>query len=301
LQGEISRFFERTQMTNYGTVSTEMKDAHATDALDHLNGLIGDNIGIEASSGLEDWSSRFQKWADKLEPKSDNSGGGQGSAGQSQKKDLTEQLIALLRMRESEMTLRDQTSVLDQQKGTPDTYRDRASSLVDTQEKLDGNLEQIRQQIDLPQLNSSFAETDTAMKNVESILQAPQTGQPADTAEGRTIDSLSDLINLINEQAQRPKSQSSSSSSASAEEMAFLMRMMQNNGDTKGMALQPATGLNHAGGTTDRAGNPVDGNASGKNGPARNVEKASGIIDNAPAEFRDALDNYFHGIEHSKD
>ncbi len=83
--------------------------------------------------------------------------------------------------------------------------------------------------------------------------------------------------------------------------MAFLMRMMQNTANAKAMALQPAGGLNHNGGTTDRAGNPVTGNTSGKNPGARNVEKASGVIENSPAEFRDALDNYFHGIEQNKD
>src|SRR5262249_17462211 len=129
------------------------------------------------------------------------------------------------------------------------------------------------------------------------------TGKPADDAEATTIDNLSDLVNLINEQAQRATSQPTpgSSSSSSAEEMAFLMRMMKNKPDGKAMALQPATGLNHAGGRTDRAGNPVSGNATGKGGASRNVDKASGVIESTPSEFRDALDNYFHGIEQNKD
>ena len=116
LQGEISRFYERTQKTNYGAVSKEMKDSRASDELERLGGLIGDNIAIEASGGLGQWSERFQKWGDKLEPKQEDSGGGKGSGGKSKTKDLTEQLIALLRLRESEMNLRDQTTVLDQQK-----------------------------------------------------------------------------------------------------------------------------------------------------------------------------------------
>ena len=41
LQGEISRFFERTQKTNYGAVSKEMKDSRATDELERLGGMIG--------------------------------------------------------------------------------------------------------------------------------------------------------------------------------------------------------------------------------------------------------------------
>jgi hypothetical protein len=132
-------------------------------------------------------------------------------------------------------------------------------------------------------------------------LQTPQTGQPADQAEIKTIDSLSDLVNLINEQAQHASPQQSPGSAGSAEEMAFLLRMMQNTDNAKAMAVQPATGLNRAGGKTDRAGNPVAGNAAGKGAATRNVDKASGVIENSPAEFRDALDIYFHGIEQSKD
>ena len=70
LQGEISRFFERTQKPDYGQVSQEMKETHATDELDRLGGLIGNNIGIEASDNLGQWSGRFQKWSEKLEPPS---------------------------------------------------------------------------------------------------------------------------------------------------------------------------------------------------------------------------------------
>jgi hypothetical protein len=302
LQGEISRFFERTQKTNYGVVSREMTDTRATDELERLAGLIGDNIAIEASGGLDQWSERFQKWGGQLEPKPDNSGGGQGSGGKSQGKDLTEQLIALLRLRENEMNLRDQTTVLDQQKGEASTFKDRADSLVDTQKRLAGDLEQIHQRASLSELESAFAQTAAAMQEVESVLQTPQTGQPADQAEVKTIDSLSDLVNLINEQAQRASPQQSSPGDASsAGEMAFLLRMMQNADNAKAMAVQSATGLNRAGGKTDRAGNPVAGNAAGKGAAARNVDKTSGVIENSPGEFRDALDIYFHGIEQSKD
>jgi Asp-tRNA(Asn)/Glu-tRNA(Gln) amidotransferase C subunit len=301
LEGEISRFYERTQKTNYGEVSREMKAMHTSDELDRLGGLIGDNIGLQASSSLGQWSGHFQTWSDKLEPKTDSSKSNSSSSGKSSQKDLTEQLIALLRLREGEINLHDQTTVLDQQKGDPSTFKNRAAALSDAQKKIAASLDKIEQQLDLAPLKSSFSETSEAMEGVESILQKPDTGPPADHAEVKTIDDLSDLVNLINEQAQRPNpQQSASSSSSSAEEMAFLMRMMQNTPDAKAMALKPATGLNHNGGTTDRQGHPITGDVNGKNGPARKVNEASGVIENSPTEFRDALDNYFHGLEKSK-
>ena len=37
--------------------------------------------------------------------------------------------------------------------------------------------------------------------------------------------------------------------------------------------------------------------AGGRGGASRNVNKAAGVIQNSPVEFRDALENYFHNIE----
>lgn len=303
LQGEISRFFERTRLTNYGSVSKEMKETHAADELDRVGGLIGDNIAIEASGDLGKWSVHFKKWGDALEPKPDEGGaGGQGANGApSNKEDLTKQFIALLRLRENEENLRDQTSVLDQQKGTPSSYKENADSLAQTQKNLGEELDRIRAKMPLPALQPAFAQTTVAMRKVESILPKPETGKPADESEGKAIDDLTDLVNLINEQAQHAKSQPSAGSSSSAQEMAFLLRMMQQNSkNAKATALQPATGLNNAGGKTDRAGNPISGNAAGKGAGSRNVEKASGAIENSPSQFRDAMDIYFHGIEQNK-
>jgi hypothetical protein len=302
LQGEISRFFERTQKPNYGQVSTEMKTSHATDELDRLGGLIGNNIGMQASADLGQWSDRFQKWSDTLEPKSGNSGQGSGSSGSQQKDDLTEQLIALLRLREHEMTLRDQTSLLDQDKSQKDTYAKRATDLSGSQQKLAGDLESIHKRTPLKQLDPAFSQTGGAMSQVATILAQPETGKPADDAEVTTVSSLSDLINLINEQAQRPNSQPSQSpgQNKSDDEMEFLMQMMRNSANGKAMSAKPASGLNSAGGRTDRAGSQAGGKAGGRGAEARDVRKAGGVMEEPPAEFRDALENYYHGIDQSR-
>jgi hypothetical protein len=301
LQSEISRFFERTQKPDYGAVNKEMKEAHTGDELDRLGGLIENNIGLEASDNLGQWSARFEKWADKLEPKSSSGGSGSGSGSQSQN-DLTEQLIALLRLRENEVNVRDQTTLLDQDKGAADSYRQRAATLAAGQEKLDGNLDAIHEKTPVPQLESAFVETSGTMKDVLTQLRQPQTGQPADAAELKAIDSLSDLINLINEQAQRASSKSSPGQKESAdEEMQFLMQMSRNAGKGKAFAVQPNRGLSSPGGTTGHAGGQSLGNANGKGADGRSVNQASGVIEQAPVEFRDALENYYHGLERSKD
>jgi hypothetical protein len=299
LQGEISRFFERTQKPDYGQVSQEMKTSRATAELDRLGGLIGNNIGIQASEDLGQWSDRFQKWSDMLEPKSKDKGQGSGSGASKNSDDLTEQLIALLRLRESEMNLRDQTSLLDQDKAKTDLYPGRAAALSDNQNKLAGDLDGIHKRTALKQLDPAFSQASDAMNQAATILRQPQTGKPADDAEMTTIQSLSDLVNLINEQAQRPNSQQSQSpgDNQSDEEMQFLLQMMRNSANARAMSAKPATGMNQAGGATDRAGNRAGGNAAGRGAGARDVHKAGGVMEEPPAEFRDALENYYHGID----
>jgi len=298
LQAEISRFFERTQKPPYGQVSQEMKETHAPDELDRVGGLIGNNIGIEASDDLALWAVRFQKWSEKLEPPPSSGGGGSGSG-----EDLTKQLIALLRLREGEMNLRDETTLLDQDKGEPDTYPQRANALADNQDKLAGDLEGIHQQVPIPEANPAFAEVSGAMKEVQGQLRKPQTGKPADDAEVKTVESLTDLINLINEQAQHGSSKPSpgQNSGDTAAEMEFLMQMMRDSANAKAFAAKPATGLHRAGGTDSRAGGPLSGNAAGRGAGARPVGQAAGVIESASAEFRDALENYYHGLEESKE
>jgi hypothetical protein len=198
--------------------------------------------------------------------------------------------------------LRDQTSLLDQDKAPMDTYAKRATALSDNQKKFAGDLDGIHSKTPLKPLDTAFSQAADAMNGVATILAKPQTGKPADDAEMNTIATLSDLINLINEQAQHPNSQPSQSpgNDKSDEEMQFLLQMMRDSANAKAMSAKPATGFNRAGGTTDRAGGQQGGKASGKGADARDVRKAGGVLEEPPAEFRDALENYYHGIDKSR-
>jgi hypothetical protein len=200
------------------------------------------------------------------------------------------------------MNLRDQTTLLDQDKGPPESYHQRAAALADGQEKLAGDLEGIHRKVPVPEIDPAFADVSGAMKEVLVQLQKPQTGQPADEAEVKSVESLTDLINLINEQAQRPSQQPSPGKSGdTAEEMQFLLQMMRDSANAKAFAAKPASGLNRSGGTASRPGGPLSGDAAGQGAGRRAVGQAAGVIETAPAEFRDALENYYHGLENSKE
>jgi hypothetical protein len=79
--------------------------------------------------------------------------------------------------------------------------------------------------------------------------------------------------------------------------MQFLLQMMRQASQGKAAAAHPATGLNRAGGTTDHVAGRSDGSAAGAAAGSREVHKAAGVSEEAPREFREALENYYHGIE----
>ncbi len=298
LQKEISRFFERTQKTNYNQVSLEMKDARIGEELDTLSGMIRDNVALQSSGSLTNWAGRFKAWGDKLEPASkDASGQGKNASGQAGKdNDLTKQLVALLRLRESELTLREQTRLLDEQKGAD--YAEQAAKLRSSQQGLSQQLDKIHDATPVASMDQPFAETGQAMAQAETLLAKPQTDAPTDEAQVKSVELLSDLINLINEQAQRPsQGQSQSSpSDASADEMAFLTQMMKDSGQNKAMH-SPTGGFNASRGGTGSAASPTTGDVRGRAPGARTVNKAAGMPGSSPAEFRDAMESYFRALE----
>ena len=299
LQGEISRFFERTQRAEYGEVNHEMAEARTPEELEKLKSLIQENISMEAMQNLASWSDRFAGWAEKLEPKRKDSGagggGGEGGAQNDAAEKLMKTLLGLLRLREGEANLREQTRLLEQRKEEGPLYLYNADLLNSKEGESMMDLYRIQQGNGLAMLEPVFGETFGSMKTVRGLLGKPDTGQDTRNSESRTIGLLSDAINLINEQAQQSSSQNSSSNMSA--EMAFLMQMMAQT-QTPGMSPGGKTpGGNRAGGTTDRAATAAPGDAAGKASERRNVQKASGFSGSVPVEFREALENYFNALE----
>jgi hypothetical protein len=112
---------------------------------------------------------------------------------------------------------------------------------------------------------------------------------------------LSDLINLLNEEAKKGGGQSGGKSKEQSrgEEMAFLMQAMAPQ-PSPGMKGGKNPGANMSGGTTDRANQAASGNATGKGSDERGVKKSSAIPENYPTEFREALQNYYRALEQTE-
>ena len=306
LEKEINRFFERTQKPNYGEVSKQMKEDRAGDEVDRVRGMIVENIGMEASRSLTALSQKFADWAIKLEPPKQDSKntGGQGEGQGPKPEDMTKQLLALLRLREREVNIQQQTRLLDEQKGDEDNYKKRAGSLVTGQKKINEELGELKDQNQVAILARPFSEAQTALNAVESLLTKPQTDKATVDSQTQSIDTLTDLINLINELAQRnPPPPSAGQNKGGAEDMAFLMKMMaQPQQPGKGMPMKFPGGGNTSGGTTEQVPGHATGNAVGKQGVEKTVQKASGAAGTVlPVEFREQLENYFKALEQEPD
>lgn len=296
LQSELSRFAERTQLANYGQVSKVMAEARIGEELERLRDLIRDNVSLQAMRGLGEWSKHFSDWADILEPKQASAGaGGEGGASEGGKAaDLTPHLIALLRLREGELNLREQTGLADLQSEMGETYRELAASLFAAQQQLREGLGQVQKANPVPALAPPLEETAESMRRVESLLKLPQTDKVTGQAETKTVELLTDVINLVNELAQR----GGGAQNPEAEDLAFLMQLLaQQRGLSSGMNAGNQGGGNLAGGTTDRRPPPATGEATGKASDARKVSRAGARGQSLPSEFREALESYFNEIE----
>jgi hypothetical protein len=302
IQGEISRFYERTQKPAYGEVTKEMTESKPGDELDRVRGLIQENIAMEAMHNLALWSERFESWAAKLEPKSEDSGSGSGSGegGGEQDNAALKQLLGLLRMREKQVNIQERTRLLHERVEEKITYRDGSVLLAASQGKLNRDMSKQAGENTFAMLDEAYNDTIVSMSDVEGLLDRPRTDQVTRSAQDKSIANMTDLVNLLNEQAKKSSSSSGKGQGEGSEEMAFLMQMMAPQ-PAQGMPRGQTGGANMAGGTTDRAsesGGTAD--SDGKPGEERAVRKSSGVPQNYPTEFREALENYYRALEQAE-
>jgi hypothetical protein len=280
-----------------------MKAARISEEMEVLSGRIQENIAMESALEMTNWAGRFGKWADVLEPKSDGegSGGGKsGSAGGQKPVDMTQQLVALLRLKQQQRMIREQTSLLQAHRDAD--YTMSALKLGQRETELKSELGRIQGEVQQETFDPAFVEASKAMEEVESLLGKPQTDKVTDGAEGKVLDLMSDLVNLINEQAKRSQpnpGKEGETQESQAEEMAFLTQMMKETEEKQGSpsrAMQPGGSRSSGGHGSDVA--PVSGDVRGKASGARTVGKAMGLPEGGtPPEFREALESYYHAIE----
>jgi len=299
LQGEISRFYERTGKGQYGEVSREMETEKTGESLAEIEQQISSNISMLAIRNLGDWSGNFEEWAKKLEPpKKDSDGGGQGGGQGGEKKvnELMKLLFSMLRLRESELLHRQQTALLEQHKGEAGIYAKGLERVV--QMHADSMFELNRMQFETvePAMLDPLQETFDSMEITDNLLDKPQTDSVTTEAQTGTIRAMSDVINLINEEVKRDSGQQGQSQAQ--QEMAFMMAMMamkQQMG--QGMKQSQSGGGSQAGGTTSQSASALTGDAVGREDSERTISRGSGAAARLPEEFREVLQDYFKAVE----
>ncbi|MDX1953876.1 MAG: hypothetical protein SFY81_17030 [Verrucomicrobiota bacterium] len=301
LQTEISRFFERTRKEGYGKVSREMAAVKTSEELEKIRTFITDNVSMEAMNGLAHWSDQFAKWADLLQPppaESSSNGSGEGEGGGEQQDSALKQLMALLRMRENQVNLRERTRLLEQQKDNNPMYRERVYNIQEAQDQNLQKLQTLADENPFKILAPSLEESSNAMGEVWNFLDEPRTDEATIKLHNEALANLSDAINLLNEEQQKQQQQgkgNQASKPSEGNEMQFLMQMMAM--QPKGMQPSNKPGGNNMGGDTDNAGEGPGGTNTGNADEDRTVQKASGTTRPVPAEFRDALESYYKALE----
>ena len=292
IKGEISRYHERTGKPQYGQVSEEMEDTQAAEGLRRVAQDIQRNVSLTATEKLGHWAGKFGEWAELLEPDEEGGGGGGGGEG----KDITEQLIALLRIRKGEADLRRHTILLEQEKKADGKeLKERSDELGSRQRELMVDLTDVQIELAEESLNPIFDDTHMVMADAAGKLDKQDAGQETVTSETKALEFVSDIINLIVE-SQCQSSSSSQSQSASASAMQFLLQQY-GEGKGQGMGMSSFGGGSNQGGDTDSNPTLPKTNDGGTTPGDRRSRKASGWSGGLPSEFRDALEHYFQKIE----
>jgi len=278
---EISRFYDRTTATNYGTVAREMKDSEAAESLGRNAELIRRNVGAQAIHQTAGWSDRFNQWAELLDAaRKSGKGSGNGNGEGEMSEEAIQRLLALLRLRQEEVNVRDLTGWLEQHKQSHTTYGDdtvmlslRQSLLVDDTTKLEDEGPSKY----LPQARD-------AMKEADGFLRKPRTDEPVVAVE-------TDAVNLLEAEIMSMFKSCNNPSQSAA--LAMLMEMM---------GMKPGQGAsgkgNYAGGDAEKNGLNVNGDPTGAGAESRSRERTAGRdLRTVPAEFREALQNYYKALE----
>ncbi|MDE2714289.1 MAG: hypothetical protein OSB74_07985 [Verrucomicrobiota bacterium] len=301
LQGEIKRFADSTLKENFGEVAKEMDTARPPEQLDLNAEKLRLNQSLTARMGAKKLGEDFQRWAEKLDPPEDGGGGGEGEGGESDdpNEEMLKRMKELLRLRQAEMDLREQTDELenDREERAAKQFEEGARNLAFRQFEL---LRDLQLEMDARTNLGKGDFLDMArddMGKAGDELDKPDTGKKATNAETDAINKLEQEIAAL-----MKKSESSASQGEmSPEQMEMMMMMMQMMGMKPGQKPGPgqgdSPGMSSAGGNTNKPNQATPGNVNGGNGPDRETRKVAGRADTMPKEFQGALQGFFRGVE----
>jgi len=206
---------------------------------------------------------------------------------------------ASIRLRAGEARVLQNTAMLEAERARNPRHAEGVARVAELQRELRGDLTKLQMNNKIEAARDILLDTQDAMRDAETALFDKITGEPAQKPQNTALAQLSDLINLINEQAKRQKNknQDQQQQQMTQQEAEMMMQMAQ---QEQRMGMKPGQqpgGPNQNGGNTEKASPNTAGNAIGSEAAARRTGKGSGVTRPVPTEFREALENYFKAVE----
>lgn len=284
LQGELQAFAARTTAEVYRTVVQEMEQKKTVPALEALANAITGNRIVTGASDAEQWRQAFNGWADSIEKAaaSDNPEGGDGDGGGGGDSNL-ELTIAILKIVQRQQELYDDTQFVEGNRKTLADYAQASGKLAGRQDSLRADTVAVADKVPEEKLRLGLLEVAGVMAEAKELLKVPRTDDPVSAAQSAVIEMLT---------------ASASSTCQSQQQCQALMQMMN---EMKKERLAKAAGSKGGGslaGGGNAAGAPTAGAAASTGDVHTPPGKTAGRgADSYPAEFRDALEQYFRQLD----
>ena len=296
VQGEISRYYERTGKIEYARVSQLMENAKTTKALSRVARNLKNNISFKALDELTFWEANFVNWAKLLQQESPggDSPGAQGGEG----KDRTKDILSLLKIRNSQNEIFLKTKTI-QSKGFIGKKDKWSRSLKHQQDTLMIDLTDTQISVAEETLNPIFDDAHMAMSESSARLSDKVTDQKTQTFQKEAKNCVSDLINLLLE------GQGQGQSKAQNENLTVMQLLLmqmenKNSGNTKGKSPTGGKvgGGSEQGGTTSEVSDSLQGTSSNQNSSSSSTDQNSGLSNPVVApEFQTIMDLYYEALE----
>ncbi len=280
LMSDLEHYHRRTEKAVYGEVHRQMVDAQVPLGLSEITRRVQGNQHGRVMQNALRWARQFHAWADALASKeADEDPPPQEGSGESQGEGDAEMMLALMRLVQREMTLRDQTRAADQRRNAP-SYATSARKLAEEQRAIGLSVAQLIVRVLGPELQARLRAAAAAINDASELLQRPETG-------GETIAAETEVIELLANAAR-----SSGQASGNSKTVQALEEMLVQ------MELGNSPGGNASGGRSALASANAEG-ATGQDKPEeRRIENTRGFAGgDFPEEFREALGYFFEQRE----
>jgi hypothetical protein len=279
---DLQAFFERRRLPSQKEVLSEMKESNVIDELRGLGEEFQTTPGMSIAQ-VEFWADTLDRWAEDLVPPAKD-GGDSSQEGKSEPADAVPPalILAMLKVLEGEVNLREATRVEEQAKAAVDsvTRRDAVTSLQIRQGELQANVADLVVQLsEMPGGATRFGtelglltEVSIVMSEVIDLLGTDDTG-------ARTMAAETEIIELMLKSSRINPQTTAGGGSASSD---------------------PGGGST---GTTDQAALALLGGSFNQSEQReyRDVSQSTGETGRVlPQEYRGGLDRYFEKIESLK-